>query len=66
MFSWLQCKQEYHGPVVCWLAALFFLLASALGLAVLFAVIGFSMWISPYLTAMLSLILVTYLIYRQN
>jgi general stress protein CsbA len=65
MFTWLQCKQECHGPIVCWAAALLFLLGSALALALLFAVVGFSMWVSPYLTAALGIALVSYLMYRQ-
>ena len=65
MYAWLQCKQAAYGPVVCWAAALAFLLAAALALALLFAVVGFSMWLNPYLTVVASILVVGYLIYKQ-
>lgn len=65
MLTWLQYKEKCHGPVVCWAAALAFLLASVLVLALLFAVVGFAMWISPYLAAGVTLALVGFLIYKQ-
>ncbi len=65
MYTWLQCKHNTYGPIVCWAAALVFLLAAALSLAVLFAVVGFSMWLSPYLTVAMSMLVVGYLIYKQ-
>lgn len=65
MYSWLRCKQAAYGPIVCWVAALLFLLASALALALLFAVVGFLMWLNPYLTVVASCALIGYLIYRQ-
>lgn len=65
MLSWLQYKEKCHGPIVCWAAALGFLVAAALVLALLFAVVGFAMWISPYLAAGLTTGVVGFLIYKQ-
>ena len=65
MLSWLQRKEQSHGPIVSWTAALVFLLVSALVLALLFVVVGFAMWISPYLAAGLTIGIVGFLIYKQ-
>ena len=66
MLSWLQYQEKCHGPIVCWAATLAFLLASVLILGLLFAVVGFAMWISPYLAAGLTLGIVGYLLYHQT
>jgi hypothetical protein len=65
MYAWLQSKQNTHGPIVTWMASIAFLVTAALGLAVLFALFGFSMWVSPYLAAAESVALVAFLIYKQ-
>ena len=66
MLSWLHYKEECHGPVVFWVATLVFLLASILILALLFAAVGFAMWVSPYFAALLTLGIVGYLIYQHT
>jgi uncharacterized protein YqfA (UPF0365 family) len=65
MLSWLQRKEQTHGPIVNWAAALVFLLAAAFILALLFAVVGFAMWISPYLAAGVTIGIVGFVIYKQ-
>ena len=65
MFSWLQHQQECHGSIVSWVAALIFLLAATCILALLFAIVGLAMWVSPYLATGLTMLAAGFMIYKQ-
>jgi hypothetical protein len=65
IYTWLQSKEDTHGPIVSWMASVAFLITAALGLALLFALFGFSMWVSPYLAGGIAVALIAFLAYKR-